>query len=34
MGRAFRAVSDDQETAQLMGIDSRHVYAVAVGAFS
>lgn len=30
MGRAFRAVSDDQETAQLMGIDSRHVYAVAM----
>jgi branched-chain amino acid transport system permease protein len=29
LGRAFRATSDDQETARLMGIDNRHVYAVA-----
>lgn len=29
LGRAFRATSDDQLTAQLMGIDDRHVYAVA-----
>jgi branched-chain amino acid transport system permease protein len=26
-GRAMRATSDDQETASLMGIDNRHVYA-------
>jgi branched-chain amino acid transport system permease protein len=26
-GRAMRATSDDQETANLMGIDNRHVYA-------
>jgi branched-chain amino acid transport system permease protein len=29
-GRAFRAVSDDRDTARLMGIDTRHVYAVAM----
>jgi branched-chain amino acid transport system permease protein len=29
LGRAFRATSDDRLTAQLMGIDDRHVYAVA-----
>jgi len=28
-GRAMRACSDDVETARLMGIDSRHMYAVA-----
>jgi branched-chain amino acid transport system permease protein len=31
MGRAFRAVSDDQEAAQLMGINNRHIWAVAMG---
>jgi branched-chain amino acid transport system permease protein len=31
MGRAFRATSDDQTTAQLMGIDNRHVYGLAMG---
>jgi len=31
LGRAFRATSDDVETAQLMGIDNRAVYAVAMG---
>lgn len=31
MGRAFRATSDDPETAQLMGIDNRTIYAVAMG---
>lgn len=30
MGRAFRAASDDAETAQLMGIDNRHVYGLAM----
>ena len=29
LGRAFRAVSDDPEAAQLQGIDHRHVYALA-----
>jgi branched-chain amino acid transport system permease protein len=29
MGRSFRAVSDDRETAELMGLDARHVYALA-----
>ncbi len=29
LGRAFRAVSDDKEIAELMGLDSRHVYALA-----
>ena len=28
-GRAMRAASDDQQTAQLMGIDNRRIYAVA-----
>ncbi len=31
MGRAFRAVSDDQEAARLMGINTKHVWAVAMG---
>jgi branched-chain amino acid transport system permease protein len=31
LGRAFRATSDDRETAQLMGIDNRRIYAVAMG---
>ena len=30
LGRAFRATSDDQTTAQLMGIDNRHVYGLAM----
>jgi branched-chain amino acid transport system permease protein len=30
LGRAFRATSDDQETARLMGIDNRHVFALAM----
>ena len=29
-GRAFRASSDDQETAELMGIDNRRLYALAM----
>lgn len=29
LGRAFRATSDDGETAQLMGVDHRHVFALA-----
>jgi branched-chain amino acid transport system permease protein len=29
LGRAFRATSDDKETAELMGLDHRHVYALA-----
>ena len=29
-GRAFRATSDDQETAELMGIDNRRLYALAM----
>jgi branched-chain amino acid transport system permease protein len=29
-GRAFRAVSDDRDTARLMGIDTRHLYALAM----
>jgi branched-chain amino acid transport system permease protein len=29
LGRVMRATSDDQEAAQLMGIDNRHVYGVA-----
>ncbi|MEJ8857611.1 branched-chain amino acid ABC transporter permease [Variovorax robiniae] len=29
MGRAFRAVSDDREIAELMGLDARKVYALA-----
>jgi branched-chain amino acid transport system permease protein len=31
LGRAFRATSDDPETAALMGIDGRRVYAIAMG---
>ena len=31
LGRAFRATSDDSETAQLMGIDNNRIYAVAMG---
>jgi branched-chain amino acid transport system permease protein len=31
MGRAFRAVSDDQEASRLMGINNKHVWAVAMG---
>jgi branched-chain amino acid transport system permease protein len=30
-GRAFRAVSDDPDTAQLMGIDNKRLFAVAMG---
>jgi len=29
VGRAFRAASDDSEAAQLMGVNNRHVYALA-----
>jgi branched-chain amino acid transport system permease protein len=31
LGRAFRATSDDAETAQMMGIDDRRIYATAMG---
>jgi len=31
MGRAFRAVSDDQEAARLMGINTKYVWGVAMG---
>ncbi len=31
LGRAFRAVSDDRDAALLMGLDHRHVYALATG---
>ncbi|MEX0958606.1 MAG: branched-chain amino acid ABC transporter permease [Burkholderiales bacterium] len=31
LGRAFRATSDDPEAAQLMGVNNRHVYALAMG---
>ena len=31
LGRAFRATSDDRETAQLMGVNHRRIYAVAMG---
>ncbi len=31
LGRAFRAVSDDREIAELMGLDARHLYALATG---
>ena len=31
MGRAFRAVSDDPTTSQLMGIDNRRLFAIAMG---
>jgi branched-chain amino acid transport system permease protein len=30
LGRAFRATSDDQTVAQLMGIETRHVFALAM----
>ncbi|NWL76908.1 branched-chain amino acid ABC transporter permease [Pseudomonas taiwanensis] len=30
LGRAFRATSDDQHTAQLMGIDNRHIFGLAM----
>jgi branched-chain amino acid transport system permease protein len=30
IGRAFRATSDDQSVAQLMGLDNRHVYGLAM----
>jgi branched-chain amino acid transport system permease protein len=30
MGRALRATSDDQPVAQLMGLDTRHIFAVAM----
>jgi branched-chain amino acid transport system permease protein len=31
LGRAFRATSDDVQVAQLMGIDNRRIYAIAMG---
>lgn len=31
LGRAFRATSDDPEAVQLMGVNQRHVYALAMG---
>jgi branched-chain amino acid transport system permease protein len=31
IGRAFRAVSDDPDVAQLMGIDNRRLFAIAMG---
>lgn len=31
LGRAFRAASDDADTAELMGIDKRHLFALALG---
>jgi branched-chain amino acid transport system permease protein len=31
LGRAFRATSDDPEVTQLMGIDNRHIFALAMG---
>jgi branched-chain amino acid transport system permease protein len=31
LGRAFRAVSDDADTAELMGVDNRKLYALALG---
>ena len=30
LGRAFRATSDDQSVAQLMGLDTRHVFGMAM----
>lgn len=30
LGRAFRATSDDPEVARLMGLDNRHIYALAM----
>jgi branched-chain amino acid transport system permease protein len=31
LGQAFRAASDDADTAELMGIDNRHLFALALG---
>jgi branched-chain amino acid transport system permease protein len=31
LGRALRATSDDTETAQLVGINNQHIYAIAMG---
>jgi len=31
MGRAIRAASDDEDAAQLMGINTKHIYAYAMG---
>ncbi len=31
LGRAFRATSDDREAAELMGINNRHIYSLAMG---
>jgi branched-chain amino acid transport system permease protein len=31
LGRAFRATSEDPATAQLMGINNRHIFAIAMG---
>lgn len=31
MGRAFRAVADDQEAARLMGINTKHIWAMGMG---
>lgn len=31
LGRAFRAASDDPEIAEIIGIDRRHIYALAMG---
>jgi branched-chain amino acid transport system permease protein len=31
LGRAFRATSDDPETAQLMGLENRRIFALAMG---
>jgi branched-chain amino acid transport system permease protein len=31
LGRGLRSTSDDQETAQLVGINNRHLYALAMG---
>ncbi len=31
LGRAFRAVSDDREIAELMGLDAKRIYALATG---
>lgn len=30
MGRAFRATSDDQQVSQLMGLDNRHIFGLAI----
>jgi len=31
LGRTFRAAADDPDTVKLMGVDNRHVYALAMG---